>query len=177
MGVSPHDVEVLGKKSGMRAGPGRPGMKFERDDVVIETSLHPIEFEGVSKRVKGGKMDDFTRGYIRAALWSTNDESDESGGVPLDDNYGPSDLTHEAIDRMVQDCRNFQKANAKALSMAGDDSQNGHDFWLTRNRHGTGFWDRGYGSDEFDAGEALTNAAHAYGDANLYVSGGKIYHD
>ena len=40
-----------------------------------------------------------------------------------------------------------------------------HDFWLTGNRHGAGFWDRGYGAD----GDTLTEAAHGYGDVDLYV--------
>jgi hypothetical protein len=179
MGVSPRDVEVVGKKSGMRAGPGRPGMKFERDDVVIETTLHPIELDGLNKNDKLNRLDDFTRGYIEAALWSTNDESDESGGVPLDQNYETWDLTHEALDKMIKDCQSFQEENHELLSkignlLSGDAGRNGHDFWLTRNGHGAGFWDRDY--DE-EVGKGLTDAAHAYGTVNLYVSGGKIYHD
>jgi hypothetical protein len=43
--------------------------------------------------------------------------------------------------------------------------QAGHDFWLTRNRHGAGFWDRGHGL----AGERLTAAAHLYGECELYL--------
>lgn len=173
MGVSPRDVEIVGKKSGMRAGPGRPGMKFERDDVEYETTLHPIELDGMNKSTKLRSLDDFTQGYIRAALWSSNDESNESGGEPLDSNYDESDLTHEALDKMIRDCLNFQKENAELLAQAGEDGQNGHDFWLTRNRHGAGFWDRGYDK----VGDKLTDAAHAYGEVNLYLSGGKIYHD
>lgn len=37
-----------------------------------------------------------------------------------------------------------------------------HDFVLTRNGHGTGFWDRGLGA----VGLRLTDAAKAYGSAN-----------
>ena len=52
------------------------------------------------------------------------------------------------------------------------ESINGHDFWLTRNRHGAGFWDRGL---EF-VGINLTDAAHAWGEFNLYVGDdGLIY--
>jgi hypothetical protein len=41
----------------------------------------------------------------------------------------------------------------------------GHDFYLTRNRHGAGFWDRGLG----DLGTALTDLAHPWGEASVYV--------
>lgn len=45
IGVSPNDVEKVGS---LRTGPGRKGQTFERDDVVIETTLHPvIGFDGV----------------------------------------------------------------------------------------------------------------------------------
>jgi hypothetical protein len=104
------------------------------------------------------KLDPFTDAYVVCALWSSNDESDESGGEPLDKNYGASDIAPEALQSMIKDCLDFQEANAELLAQAGNDEQNGHDFWLTRNGHGAGFWDRGYP----DAiGNALTDAAHA----------------
>lgn len=40
-----------------------------------------------------------------------------------------------------------------------------HDYALTRNRHGAGFWDSGLG----DVGDLLTEAAHAAGSQSLYV--------
>lgn len=45
VGVSPRDVDKV-TPGRMRAGPGRPGMKFERDGVEYETTLHPIELDG-----------------------------------------------------------------------------------------------------------------------------------
>lgn len=42
--------------------------------------------------------------------------------------------------------------------------QLGHDFSLTRNRHGAGFWDRGYG----DLGDWLTRIAQGMGSCSLY---------
>jgi hypothetical protein len=173
-GVSPIDVVKASGRSGMRAGPGKPGMKFERDNVEITTTLHPLQLDGVSKNSKLHSLDKFTEQYIATALWSTNDESNDSGGMPFDENYGPSDLTNEALDKMIRDCQAFQKENAVWLSEAGNDSQNGHDFWLTRNGHGAGYWDRDYAED---VGKGLTDAAHAWGTVNLYLSNGKIHHD
>lgn len=119
------------------------------------------------------KLDAFTRAYITAALWSSTDNSDESGGEPLDSNYGPEDLAPETLARMVDDCAAFQRENATLLKRAGDEEQNGHDFWLTRCGHGAGFWDRGYRDG---VGAALTAASDLYGGVDLYFGDdGKIY--
>jgi hypothetical protein len=39
-----------------------------------------------------------------------------------------------------------------------------HDIWLTRNRHGAGFWDRGHG----EADQMLTHCAHLLGERDVY---------
>jgi len=41
----------------------------------------------------------------------------------------------------------------------------GHDFALTRNRHGAGFWDLGLG----ELGDRLTEAANVYGSVDVYL--------
>lgn len=114
----------------------------------------------------------FLDAYIEAALWSSTDESTPQGGEPLDDNYGPEDLTPETKAKMAEDCKKFQSENADTLSASGlPDSQAGHDFWLTRNGHGSGFWDE---EDDGDpavkaALEALTSASKKFGETHLYV--------
>ena len=79
----------------------------------------------------------FFDAYVTAALWSSNDESDESGGGPLDDNYGPSDIVADTRAEMRSDCARFQKANKtllrEAYARGYSKAQAGHDFWLTRN--------------------------------------------
>jgi len=53
------------------------------------------------------------------------------------------------------------------------DEKAGHDFWLTRNGHGAGFWD---GDWQEPAGAELSKASKAFGEINLYVSDdGKLY--
>ena len=47
----------------------------------------------------------------------------------------------------------------------------GHDFWLTRNRHGAGFWDRGLGA----LGETLSKMAKVHGAQGTYEVGGLVY--
>jgi|SRR5665213_919034 len=113
---------------------------------------------------------EFLQAYITAALWSSNDESDDQGGDPMDCNYSADDLASETLATMTVDCDKFLTANAADID--GNVSHAGHDFWLTRCGHGVGFEDRDYYIDR----DRLANAARAFGEVNLYVGDdGKIY--
>ena len=116
-------------------------------------------------------MDRFTIAYIEAALWSSTDNSDDSGGNPLDDNYGIDDLAPETIQSIIEDCQAFQ--NEHFEDIANDLERAGHDFWLTRNGHGAGFWD---GDWDDEIGDRLTKASDTYGCVDLYIGDdGRIY--
>jgi hypothetical protein len=122
---------------------------------------------------------DFLKGYLVCALWSSTDESTESGGEPIDANYSIEDLAPETLEAMRADCRDFLRLARSPLRAATKRpgytyERAGHDFWLTRNRHGAGFWDRG----ELQArglGDKLTALAKTYGGIDLYIHEGKIY--
>lgn len=117
-------------------------------------------------------LDSFERAYVTAALWSSIDNADDSGGAPLDDNYTWEDIAPEALATMRKECADFRQYAAADLAKRGDDERSGIDFWLTRNGHGAGFWDRGLGS----LGICLTAAAKTFGSSDLYVGDdGKIY--
>lgn len=127
-------------------------------------------------------LDPFTRAYIEAALWSTTDNADESGGEPLDANYTTKDIAPETLAQMIEDCKEFQAAHADLIAAGSLHANNqwtaeeyaGHDFWLTREGHGAGFWD---GAWPEPAATTLTDAAHAYGSFDLYVGDdGQIHH-
>lgn len=129
-------------------------------------------------------LDTFTSQYIETALWSSTDESNESGGEPMDANYGAEDIALETLKEMVADCEDFQTSFGELISE--DLSQAGHDFWLTRNGHGAGFWDGDWDSPLPDSvetakpyetvGDYLTDMSEPYGEVNLYVGDdGKIY--
>lgn len=108
-------------------------------------------------------MDEFTKQYIVTALWSSTGDDDR----PLDDDHGPDDLSPETLRRMTTDCQEFQD---KHYDKFGEDPEYaGHDFWLTRNGHGAGFWD----GDWPEHGEALTAACKGYGECYLYVGDDK----
>lgn len=93
--------------------------------------------------------------YLDAACWSSYD--DECGQELYADR-----LTDEAVEKMREDWEDFCKANAEDIEV--DLVQAAHDFWLTRNRHGAGFWD---GHWPQDVADRLTKSAHAYGEVYL----------
>ncbi len=126
-------------------------------------------------------LDSFTRAYIEAALWSStaynspaHQEADANGdGDRYDtsferENYSEEDLSPELRAHIIADCADFQDANRADLDSAPDwytAESAGHDFWLTRNGHGAGFWDQGLDR----LGTKLSEAAKVYGGEDWYV--------
>lgn len=141
-------------------------------------------------------MDTFTKAYIEAALWSTSAELGickagcgdavqvdpktekcaKCGGDvratdrSMDDlGFSVEDIHPDTLFKIVADCTDFQAANDLS---EGTDKQAGHDFWLTRNGHGAGFWD----GDWPETGDKLTEACKAWPEVDLYVGDdGRIY--
>lgn len=97
----------------------------------------------------------------------------------MDANYDLYDISQECLQAAIDDCRRFQEQNADLLDNAdyqearwSDDEMAGHDFFLTRNGHGVGFWDRDLG----EVGDRLSDAAEAFGEVWFYVGDdGQIY--
>lgn len=106
-----------------------------------------------------------TLAYLECALWSSTDDE----GEPLDKRFTLADIGPEVMDPSREDVRAFlDLLESEGVEWRGHVSmdQMGMDFWLTRNHHGAGFWDRGLG----DLGDVLTKWAHSYGSADLYVA-------
>lgn len=133
-----------------------------------------------------GRVSDYVErvvtGYIECMLWSSHcngtapdsvcDHRDRGedcdASLSHDLNYGECDLSGEAWESIRADVEDFVCVNWADLYGRNewmDAGQAGHDFWLTRNHHGTGFWDRGLG----DRGDRLTSNAHPYGETYAYV--------
>lgn len=124
----------------------------------------------VPSEVTEADIDDILQGYIECALWSSTGDDDQ----PLD--HGHSDVTPETRAGMREDCARFARENAADLIAYVEKGHGwahaGHDFWLTRNRHGAGFWDRRLGA----LGARLSDAAQKFGEAYLYVGDdGEVY--
>lgn len=96
--------------------------------------------------------------YLKCAAWSSTDLDGESL-----DSFQFSD---NAEKEMAKDLQNFvDLVNQEIPDLEMDAEQFAHDFWLTRNGHGAGFWDRGLG----DLGDKLTKLAKTFGECDLYL--------
>lgn len=107
--------------------------------------------------------------YLETALWSSTDED----GTPLDKNYGVSDFAPKAVEAARKDLDAFM-ADADPLIDQTDLSPEdaAHNFWLTRNGHGAGFWDLGLGK----IGDELTKMSKPYGSSDVYLGDdGQLY--
>lgn len=120
------------------------------------------------------QLDDFIRSYMECALWSSSDNE-----TSLDAHYSFDDIPPETWEKAKTDCRKFLEGNGLLDFENLEDynaSDAGHDFWLTRNRHGAGFWDRTQ-LEADDLGDKLTQYIHDnFKEINLIVGGdGKLY--
>lgn len=125
------------------------------------------------------------QGVTSADFFEDAESASEGGSIPCD--LDESDIAPETLAVIVADCKAFQEANAADLAQvyaetSYDAARAGHDFWLTRNGHGAGFWDR----PELDAmssdgrgklGDLLTKASEGFGETWATFSEGKIYLD
>lgn len=127
---------------------------------------------------KHANFHSFVRSYVGTMLWASTDEE----GNPLDSDFSYEDLSLETWRQVIQDCRSFfsQTENVYAMDDApwGKDGSNpyqmgGHDFWLTRNGHGAGFWDGDWPAP-YDT--TLTTLAKTFGNQDPYAGDdGRIY--
>ncbi len=107
-------------------------------------------------------FDEILKHYFVCALWSSNET--------LDGNYSIDDLDESVVTESKEDIINFLEEAEELLTEEWTDEQVGHDFWLTRNRHGAGFWDRGLKN-----GDKLTKLCEPFGEVNIYVEDNKIH--
>ena len=106
--------------------------------------------------------------YIET-IWFTYDIEDGYLKHSIDD------LSDEALFEVKRDCLKFQWKARRIFNQFTDSKQfslAGHDFWLTRNGHGAGFWD---GDWPESIGKELTELSKSFGEVNPYTYKGKVY--
>ena len=91
----------------------------------------------------------FMAGYMDAALWT---------------NASSTGISPALEASMLADARKFL-SKAEVMLPINEMDRAGHDFWLTRNREGAGFWDGFWGED----GDTLTELAHEFPEVDVYV--------
>jgi len=129
-----------------------------------------------------------TNSYLETAVWSSNDWDDMRNGnpAPLDENHTWHDFTSEAYAAAEADCKRFLELLEAANCMPDPDgrvwslyefaediqcdSRIGHDFWLTRNGHGAGFWDGDYGDYGDFICEVMEDEFGKYAELNICVN-------
>ena len=131
----------------------------------------------VSERDWETELAAFVDGYDQCLRWVGIWDSDSDDDEPEYDSV--RDWDAEAALSVLAECADFMAANyvemvdaAAVIGRTVDWGRMGHDFYLTREGHGTGFWDRGYG----ELGDRLSEAAKVYGSANVFIGDdGLIY--
>lgn len=135
---------------------------------VLQTIQDVLQSATDSTLARYKSLDEFTRAYIECALWSETDDN----GNPLDKKYGLGDIAPETILKIVADCKQFQEQHFTDLARYNHANYSaaelgGHDYLLTRNGHGAGFWDRDCLPQ--DARDSLSRAARGAGEVYFYV--------
>src|SRR5574337_860969 len=105
-----------------------------------------------------GPAEIMTEAYMEAAVWTDSGEE-----FPEDAKFSPLAKCQAFIT-----CRNFLWANEDLIGERYE--QAAIDLWLTRNGHGSGFWDRPEIWGEVGS-DTLTRCAKAFGERSLYQGG------
>ncbi|UCV26747.1 hypothetical protein [Ferribacterium limneticum] len=84
---------------------------------------------------------------------------------PEEEDWGDEEFASAAFDNAQFECVAFLKL-AKWHIKDWEMEQLGHDFWLTRNGHGAGFWDRDFGDEH--SRKALTELSKVFGETDIY---------
>lgn len=161
-----------GGNSPLYAAIGEDFRQFIRAGSLSEAKRELLaEFPDLT--VETGELnDDFFAAYVECALWSSTGDD----GEPLDREFSVEDISAECMEKMRFDCRDFW---SQAGGLLCDENcktdkweeRAGHDFWLTRNGHGAGFWD---GDWEEPAASKLTALANKFGEVYLWAENGVI---
>ena len=122
---------------------------------ILQTVTLPISDDSAREAITG---------YQACAVWLATDDDGES--------VDHCELSDDSASELADDIINFLAGLPASLVLqyalaTGDTWQFfGHDFFLTRNGHGAGFWDRGLG----ELGEKLSEHARAYGSRDLFFN-------
>lgn len=126
--------------------------------------------------MKTEHFDAFFSAYLTTALWSSviSELEDERDGDPFDRHFSESDFDAGHLETLRAHALSFYLRalvwiEAEAEPKCGPDFDRyehaGHDFWLTQNGHGAGFWD----GDWPTYGDTLTKLAKCYPETHLFI--------
>ena len=153
------------------------------------TSLKHIKYYenfDVENQKNKKNIQEIINSYLDCAIWTDEESLEEYNDAmnretyKMDKEYWDESEIKKLMTNPNLNIHNFDENSIiktyldikKFLNLVGsavddiDESDIGHDLWLTRNHHGTGFWDRGY---EDTISGILTKASKSLGEVQLYI--------
>jgi hypothetical protein len=144
---------------------------FQSDESIPVTTegdvVSYLGFDNMDSMFDLDSLDPMVRQYLETALWTEEKDTD----------YGVSDFSSEAIKMATEDCNLFKsRAEESGIQIQPEDLGDfGHDFWLTRNGHGAGFWDKPEKYEKYGE-DTLTDISNQFGTSNVEVGNdGKLH--
>ena len=120
----------------------------------------------MSGRSRLARLETFVNAYIRTLLWSGSYVT-ETGDSFEDAGFTAADLSPDTVLAIRGDCGLFLALASLADELTDDElGRAGHDFCLTRNEEGAGFWDGDW--DERDPKGSLDAVAKLFRPMGLY---------
>lgn len=125
-----------------------------------------LELAGLSE----SDIETIVHHYLVAQLWAQIDMDSGDDCECLDAKYSIDDVDTDYVEALTDELRTVLGSHPLAWRLYKNRSghyledalgQWGHDFYLTREGHGAGFWDRGHE----ELGEYWTKIAKSYGGA------------
>lgn len=117
-----------------------------------------INYFKEEKEIKYHDIDDILKNYLEAVLWTNGEDEDFEDKTIYD-------FSKSSIKNSKKEIEWFVKSAGKYINNISDDNI-GHDLWLTRNGHGSGFWYRGYSEKITDL---LEHLCELLGSVDAYV--------
>ena len=124
-------------------------------------SLKPKESFNGSKMLRDAmRKSEFLTAYVEALFFTevTPDSDEEMKEKDAED------VSFSLARQLIHDCAIFEAAHDREIDSAYASA--GHDFWLTRNGHGAGFWDGDWPKEE---GERMDATSKSFGECEIYA--------
>lgn len=126
--------------------------------------MYKMIFDTKPTKQEHKEIKDFFQSYLLCALWVHE----------LELKFDIKDIETESLQKTYMDCRGFLTKNYTLIKNNFPSFDYvGHDFYLTRHRHGTGFWDREFLTKSVQ--DELTKASKRYRETYLEDVYDKIY--
>ena len=142
-------------------GIGQEEIRKKAEEIILKES----EDVSSENKISDSEIEKGFNSYIETLFWSSPSDSEENEF--LDQERSKENFDPETLTKLKEEFKLFVKDN---YSLCTEEDKTpgieafGHNFWLTRNGHGAGFWDGDYVN-----GEELTEASKKYNTLEPYV--------